>query len=210
MTPDRDITDPQLAKALAHPLRVAILGELEERTASPSDLAGTLDAPLGVVSYHVRRLAQLGLVKLVDTRPRRGAIEHYYRAEERPVITSDAWGQVPAIVKHAMVRSTLSQLSDVVNRAAQSGGFDRSESHMTRSPVVLDSQGYSELAGKLDQLVKEIERIGAAAAKRLAKGDHQDEIQATAVLMLFESAPAEAQAHAPAHHKAGKRRRARA
>src|SRR5436853_259023 len=34
-----DIGDPRLVKALAHPLRVQILTTLEDRVASPSDLA---------------------------------------------------------------------------------------------------------------------------------------------------------------------------
>lgn len=175
MSPDREITDSQLAKALAHPLRVAILGVLEERTASPSELAADLDASLGVVSYHVRTLARLGLVNLVDTRQRRGAIEHYYRAEARPVITSEAWGEVPTIVKQAMVRATLSQIGDQVNDAAQSGGFQRSDSHLTRSPLMLDARGWSELATKLDHLLKDCEGIGSAAAKRLTRSDHDGE-----------------------------------
>ena len=66
-----DINDPRLVKALAHPLRVRILGVLQDRVASPSDLAEELNAPLGNVSYHVRILAQLGLLKLVKKRPRR-------------------------------------------------------------------------------------------------------------------------------------------
>src|SRR3954465_80381 len=65
-----DIGDPRLVKALAHPLRVQILSVLEERTASPSDLAEELGAPLGNVSYHVRTLTDLGLLKLGRARAR--------------------------------------------------------------------------------------------------------------------------------------------
>jgi hypothetical protein len=35
-------------------------------------------ASLSNVSYHVRQLAKAGLIELVATRPRRGALEHYY------------------------------------------------------------------------------------------------------------------------------------
>src|SRR5881275_3503017 len=101
MKPFQDITDPALAKALAHPLRTRILAALEGRTASPSELAAELDAPLGVLSYHVRRLTALGFVKLVRRVPRRGAVEHYYTAPARPRITDQAWGSVPAVVKQA-------------------------------------------------------------------------------------------------------------
>jgi DNA-binding transcriptional ArsR family regulator len=72
--------DPKLAKALAHPLRAQILERLERHTASPSELADELAAPLGNVSYHVRILADAGLIELVRTTRRRGATEHHYRA----------------------------------------------------------------------------------------------------------------------------------
>ena len=65
MRPDKDVTDPRLVKALAHPLRFRILTVLDERMASPSELAEELGAPLGNVSYHVRILASLGLIRLV-------------------------------------------------------------------------------------------------------------------------------------------------
>jgi DNA-binding transcriptional ArsR family regulator len=186
MKPDRNISDPKLAKALAHPLRVAILGILEDRTASPSEIADELDASLGLVSYHVRVLSRFGLAKLVETRPRRGALEHYYRAEARPVITTDAWAKVPRIVKDATVRASLAQVSDQVNRAAESGGFDRANSHLSRSPMVLDQRGWNELATKFDRLLADCERIAAASADRLAANDHADELKAVGVLMLFE------------------------
>jgi DNA-binding transcriptional ArsR family regulator len=59
---------------------VRALAILTEREASPSELAEELGEPLGNVSYHVRLLHELGLIDLVGTTPRRGAIEHHYRA----------------------------------------------------------------------------------------------------------------------------------
>jgi DNA-binding transcriptional ArsR family regulator len=64
-----DITDPRLAKALAHPLRLEILRHLGDRTASPSEIAAEIGAPLTNVSYHVRKLRALGLIKLVRKTP---------------------------------------------------------------------------------------------------------------------------------------------
>jgi DNA-binding transcriptional ArsR family regulator len=196
--PDRNISDPKLAKALAHPLRVAILGILEERTASPSEIAEELNASLGLVSYHVRVLSRFGLAKLVETHPRRGALEHYYRAESRPVITTEAWAKVPKIVKDATVRASLAQISEQVNRAAETGGFDRANSHMSRSPMVLDQRGWNELATKFDRLLADCERISAASAQRLAARDHADEIHGVGVLMLFEGVPQEPRPRAAA------------
>jgi DNA-binding transcriptional ArsR family regulator len=210
MKPDKDITDPRIAKALAHPLRVRILNVLDERVASPSEIAAELDADLGVVSYHVRKLQHLGLLKLVRRKQRRGAIEHFYKSDIRPVVRSDVWGRVPGIVKKAMVGATVSQVADVVSAAVQSGGFERSEAHLTRSPVVLDQRGFSELATKLDGVLADIERIGAASEKRLAKAQHEGEIRATAVLMLFESEEPTGAASDAAKPHSARRSRARA
>ena len=80
MSPTAEGSEPHAVKALAHPLRVRALAILTEREASPSELAEELDEPLGNVSYHVRLLHDLGLIELVRTTPRRGAIEHHYRA----------------------------------------------------------------------------------------------------------------------------------
>jgi DNA-binding transcriptional ArsR family regulator len=68
--------------ALGHPVRRAILRRLENNAnggLSPKELADELHQGLGNVSYHVRVLLKTGVIKLVTTKPRRGAIEHYYR-----------------------------------------------------------------------------------------------------------------------------------
>lgn len=191
MTRFQDITDPALAKALAHPLRTRILAALEGRTASPSDLAAELDAPLGVVSYHVRRLASLGLVKLAKRVPRRGAVEHYYKATGRPRITSETWGQTPSIVKDATIQAAVDQVGYYVGAAASSGGFDAAESHLTRSRATVDAKGWATLARELDAMLERIRKVEADSKRRLASTNHEGEQEATVVLMLFNS-PADA------------------
>jgi DNA-binding transcriptional ArsR family regulator len=201
MKPYHDITDPSLAKALAHPLRTRILAALEGRTASPSELATELDAPLGVVSYHVRRLVALGFLKLVKREPRRGAVEHYYTATSRPRITSAAWGKLPEIVKHASIQAAVDQIGAYVAAGAGEGGFDAADAHITRSPVTVDDKGWHALARELDNLLERITKIEAASKQRLARSNHQDEQEATVVLMLFHSPSEVPQEAAPSHHK---------
>jgi DNA-binding transcriptional ArsR family regulator len=191
MKPDRNITELHMAKALSHPLRMRILAVLDERVASPKAIALEIGASLGVVSYHVRTLLKLGLLELVDTQPRRGATEHFYRAIARPVLTDEAWSQMPTLVKKGMVGAALNNISEQVNAASLAGGFERDDAHLTRSPLVLDVQGYNEVAVRLEKLLVDLERIGEAAEKRLKKADHADEVRATAVLMLFETAEPE-------------------
>jgi DNA-binding transcriptional ArsR family regulator len=83
MSKPKGATEAQWAKALSHPLRARILQVLGERVASPNDLAVELKAPLGVVSYHVRMLRDYGMIELARTEPKRGALQHYYRAKPR-------------------------------------------------------------------------------------------------------------------------------
>lgn len=76
MTIDEQV---RMAKISGHPLRVAILQELGSGVASPNALRLSLNEQLGDVSYHVAVLRDLGALELVDTQPRRGAVEHFYR-----------------------------------------------------------------------------------------------------------------------------------
>jgi DNA-binding transcriptional ArsR family regulator len=205
--PYQDITDLALAKALAHPLRARILAALEDRTSSPNQLADELGAPLGNVSYHVRRLANLKLLKLVDSVPRRGAVEHFYTAVARPRITDEAWGSIPSVVKHATIASAINQIGSYVNAAAADGGFDAPETHLTRSPVTVDQKGWQALARELERLTDRVQKIEADSQARMQRSDHDSEQAATVVLMLFHSA---SKIPAPPAPKRQARSRARA
>ena len=110
---------------MSHPLRVRILAMLDERKASPNQLSGWLGASLGTVAYHVRTLEQLGLIELVDETRVRGAVEHHYRAKERPIVTADGWAQASPIAKQAAVGSSLDVIAEYSKASAAAGGFDR-------------------------------------------------------------------------------------
>jgi DNA-binding transcriptional ArsR family regulator len=187
MKPRSDISDPRVIKALTHPLRVHILRALEERTASPSELADEIGAPLGNVSYHVRQLHGLGLIKLVKKTPRRGAIEHHYKALVQPPMSDEAWASAPGLVKESLVGSSLGQLGQAVNAAAAGGGFTRPEAQLVREEVALDEKGFADVAKELARANERVAKIREDAAKRLEKSGG-DAHSANVVLMLFEAA----------------------
>ena len=167
MKPITDIDDPRYVKALAHPLRIRILAMLADRSASPVQLSSKLDATLGTVAYHVRTLHSLGLVELVDTRQRRGATEHYYRAREHPRFPDDAWSDLAPVAKQRMLSAMLQQIGQYVTGSAAAGGFDRSEAHMTRSTLRLDERGWQQLATATRKWLREAEKIQESAAQRI-------------------------------------------
>jgi len=191
MKPYSDINDPRLIKALAHPLRVRILSILETRDmASPNEMADELGVSLGVMSYHVRRLHALGFLELVKRTPRRGAIEHHYRAKARPHVTDEGWAETPSIVKRAMVGASLQQINGFINTAASQGGFDRSDAHLSRTVVALDEEGWKELAGDLAQLMERVDRLQEESLERVKASGQDSEValrRSAAVLMLFDA-----------------------
>jgi DNA-binding transcriptional ArsR family regulator len=209
MKPQSDISDPRIIKALTHPLRIQILAALDERIASPSELADELGAPLGNVSYHVRQLAGLGLIKLVKRTPRRGAIEHHYKAVGRPQITDDAWAGTPATVKDAVMGAALGDVGTAVSSAAAAGGFSRPDTHLTRTQVTLDEKGWKDLDKELNATLARVQKIATDSEKRLAKAGQDGEQAATVVMMLFGSGDEQA-APAASNGSTKKKSRARA
>ncbi|MEA2478561.1 MAG: hypothetical protein QOJ07_483, partial [Thermoleophilaceae bacterium] len=145
--------DPALVRALSHPLRTRILNELHGGRASPTELADKFEAPLANVAYHVRVLLDLGLIRLVKKTQRRGAIEHHYEAVSGFVVDDDAWSVTPGLVKQKMVAGVLQDIGHQVTEAAGTGGFEHDDAHLTRTRLVLDEEGWGELAGLMRDLL---------------------------------------------------------
>jgi DNA-binding transcriptional ArsR family regulator len=212
VSPVPSINDPRYVKALSHPLRVRILALLQERTASPRELAEWLDATLGTVSYHVRALHEFGLIELVRTTQVRGAIAHHYRAKARPRVSGEAWASAAPIVKQAAVGAALQTVDDYARASAAAGGFDRGEAQLTRTSLRLDAKGWQAAAKACEKLLGELTRVEESASKRLAKESQASEASdAALVVMLFEAVKLSGQdgdAHA-GRAKPRRRRRAR-
>jgi DNA-binding transcriptional ArsR family regulator len=189
---------------------VSILSALEHRVASPSELAEELEVPLPNLSYHIRMLVQLDLLKLVKTRPRRGAIEHYYQAKGRVAVSDRAWGQVPTLVKEAMVSASLRNVGELVDAAASRGGFEAPDSHLTSQRVKVDAQAWKELSKKMRAFFDDVQKIQADSEKRRKDSDHLDEIDAGVVLLLFNSPPVDAPLGDAEKDGAGQHKRAAA
>jgi DNA-binding transcriptional ArsR family regulator len=58
------VSDPRILRAIAHPMRTRILGELVAAGhLRAADVAATLDIPANQASFHLRQLAKYGLVE---------------------------------------------------------------------------------------------------------------------------------------------------
>ena len=111
----------QAQRAMAHPMRGRILATLDGQELSPVELARELGASLGVVSYHVRVLADAGLVELARTTARRGAIQHHYRLRDSAAVS----GSVALSAKDAdRLAGELRRVIDRARRDARQASGD--------------------------------------------------------------------------------------
>jgi DNA-binding transcriptional ArsR family regulator len=199
--------DQRLVRAIGHPLRLRLLTIFNERVASPSDLAVELGEPIGNVSYHTRILARLGCVELVRTKQVRGAVEHYYRAVVRPVFSDDDWAELPRSIRKSLAGAVLTEIADDIGAAANEGGFDRDDVHLSRTPLVLDEQGWQELNELLQGVVDQALEVQTQSAARLQSDGARDSEAAALVLMLFEPPTTEGKSEGRKSRRQGSRKK---
>src|SRR5690349_6953003 len=164
--PPGETSEARIAKALAHPLRARILQRLGERTASPGDLATELNAPLGVVSYHVRMLRDYNCVELVRTEPVRGALQHFYRATARPNFDDAQWRTLPSQLRRELAGEAIGDLVQDLAAAADAGHLDDAEVVITRTPLELDDKAFKKLNKLLAKTHEQVLAIAAESAER--------------------------------------------
>ena len=185
----KTLESPALVQALAHPLRAKMLYVLQEQEASPKELAVLFGLPLSNVAYHIQVLRRLKLIRLVRKTPRRGAVEHHYKADYAANVDDSAWSATPGVIKERMVAAALEEIGEYVMRAAATGGFNHDKAWLSRYRLVLDQEAWDVLSGKLSDLLELVEDLQKQSAKRLKRSDHAGERRAGLVMMLFEAMP---------------------
>jgi DNA-binding transcriptional ArsR family regulator len=176
-----------VAKAFAHPLRVQILIILNEKVASPNMLAQQLNQSLNLVAYHVRVLEKYDCIELVDTKQRRGATEHFYRATRRQFLSDDQWSRMPTSLRPGMAAAVLQSVFEDVEAASKAGTLDETDDiHLSRTPMVLDRQGWDDVSTTLDGSLDRLLEIQSEASARLAKSDEAG-VLAKVNMMHFKS-----------------------
>lgn len=170
-TKKKDSVEQIVAKAFAHPLRVQILIILNERVASPNLLAQELDQSLNLVAYHVRVLEKYDCIELVDTKQRRGATEHFYRATRRQFLSDAEWARMPKSLRPGLSGAMLKSVFDDIEAAMASGTMDEMEDrHLSRTSMVVDKQAWSDVSALLRETLERVLEIQAEASGRIANG----------------------------------------
>jgi DNA-binding transcriptional ArsR family regulator len=179
--------DTRLVKALSHPIRARALAILNERVASPKEIAEELGGDVGNVGYHVKTLYELGCVELVDEVPRRGATEHFYRGTTRSFLNDENWARLYPDAKDGVSIAGLKMINDTSREALQAKTFDsRSDRHLSCTPVTIDEEGWGELSALLAETLEGVLEIQARSAGRQADRPTET-LRATVSILGFES-----------------------
>ena len=152
--------DASTAKALAHPLRMRIVGSLRlDGPATASGLAERLGVSSGLTSYHVRRLADAGFVEPDDAHPASGR-ERWWRAahemtswrssdigDDPDARATDAW-----LVGHTIHRG-MEQLDDWLQRRPDADPAWRDAAESSDYVVELTPDELRAMAAEIDDVI---------------------------------------------------------
>jgi DNA-binding transcriptional ArsR family regulator len=177
----------QLLKALAHPIRLELLGILSYQEISPKEFAAHRKEPISNLGYHFRVLHELGCIEVARTRPVRGSVEHIYRRIKQIVFSDRDWLVMPDEARQIVASTTLRHLVGRMTEALQSGTMTaRANTHISWRPVALDERGWTEVTEILWATFKAVTRAEIRAAKRMRESGEEG-MEATVALAGFES-----------------------
>lgn len=178
----------QVASVIGHPLRVKVLGILNRRVASPSDLSKELDVELSLLSHHVKVLRDMGCIELVKTEQRRGAVEHYYRANVPAHFDNEAWAKLSSARRASISKTVIEALLCEMLGALDSGSLDaRLDRMLAWAPFAIDEVGWKEVVEMQLETLERMEQIRIAAAERLLEAGDDGE-QVVVAMMGFQRA----------------------
>jgi hypothetical protein len=122
--------DRRLIKAIGHPVREHILAVFNERIASAREIGDELGADVSSFYHHIEELERLECIELVETKQRRGAKEHFFRAKASLFFDDAAWQLLPSTLKDDQTASILQLLLNDIVGALKRGNLQR-----TRRPA---------------------------------------------------------------------------
>ncbi len=160
-----------LHRALSHRLRAQILDFLiDHGKASPVEMSRELPAPVGDISHHVKQLVKYGCAEQVSTRPRRGAVEHFYRAVMRPVVDLEEMDEMPLLARRVFNGHTAQKILADFRKGFENGTIERrTDFHITRIPMSLDEEGWQEMYEVHRRAYEETYEVQTRSTERLAK-----------------------------------------
>ena len=157
--------DAEVMKVIGHPLRMRAFTEAVREPVSAKELSQRFDEPLPKMSYHVRALADAGLLKPVRRTRRRGAIETHYRAVATMDVHDTVLADSPPDVVASFVATQMRLISEDALHAFERGAATEPDLFLARAHFVVDAAGRERVReelraiyGRLAELEVELRR----------------------------------------------------
>ena len=151
--------DAELMKVIGHPLRMRAFTEAVKGAVSAKDLSERFGEPLPKMSYHVRALADAGLLRVVRRTRRRGAIETHYRAIATLEVDDAVMEEAPEDLIASYYATMMRLLSEDVLHAFEGGAASDRDVFMGRAHFVTDAAGRERIAAELRQFYERLAEL---------------------------------------------------
>jgi DNA-binding transcriptional ArsR family regulator len=175
---------PELLRAIAHPQRLAILAALDDRALSVPALMAELGSDRATVARHLRSLERAGLVRSASL-----GNELIFEACVLPHYDNADWSTLSDVVRREALATALTRVQLATSTSLDDGGFDRENIHFSRTGLTIGERDFDRLSADFDTFLDRVDEVQTDATETT--------VQATAVLMLFESGPSGGHADAP-------------
>jgi hypothetical protein len=184
----------RIAKAMANPLRVRILIELNRRgSMSPAEFirdCSQEDETEQKIRRQFRQLKTYRLIEEVETKTggrRRGGVERFYRSLQSTEFDSPTWDLLPDQFKAVITGAVFHAFGEQVFRAMEADTIDtRNERHITWVTVPLDEEGWLKVIERANSLYC-FTRSEAVQSANRTLSDDKPPIPTTVGLFVFES-----------------------
>jgi DNA-binding transcriptional ArsR family regulator len=175
-----------VAYAVAHRIRVEILGYLHEGPRSPSELGKLMGYPLSTIEHHIKELLVSGSIELARVEQVRNTNEHFYRAVALPFFNDEEMWAMPVEVRQEIYGLILQSSMAEAQAAFRAG-------KMSNDPRVwmawrwfnLDAQGRNDLADELARSWARVREIEAESTDR-STGSGEEAVSIVVSTLGFE------------------------
>jgi len=186
----------QRYKALTHPLRLRAFLAFSTphgRVATTAEIASELGLTVDQLSYHVRALERHGWLELVDESRKAGTgvIERFYRAVEVATYKEATWAALSPAERNIVSEEIVALMVADIAAADEAGSLaSRIDTHLSRTPLVIDAHAWEEITGRLLDLYEAGDRAAADSVNRAAAGKSPCDglISARFMTLFFEAA----------------------
>jgi DNA-binding transcriptional ArsR family regulator len=175
------------AAIVNHPLRSRVWHALVDTTASPAELARQFGQSVTDVAYHVRVLAEMGVIEKVRERPVRGAVESFWTSIQRPEISrEEVAGMEPEDATANAVLTMQLSFADLTQSIDAGTFVERPEHIALRVGATFDEEGWEKVSGAYEKLLDLVYETEAESTGRLATDPDLPQVDSVAIGFLLE------------------------